>query len=265
MLAQARPTTPRAEAPAAVEPAPILVELHGVTVRREERAILEDVDLVLHEGELVTVIGPNGAGKTTLVKVALGLLAPSAGTVGRREGLRIGYAPQQLAIDRAMPLDVLGFLALGGRRPRVELEAALAEVGVPGIGRRQMRALSGGELRRVLLARALLRRPDLLVLDEPLSGVDLAGQLALYELIGSLRRLRGCAILLVSHDLHLVMADTDRVVCLDRHVCCSGPPETVARDAAFLRLLGDRVARVVALYQHHHACRHDGSDERGAP
>jgi zinc transport system ATP-binding protein len=265
MLAQAVPTMPRAEAPAAVGPAPVLIELRAVTVRRDERAILDAVDLVVREGELVTVIGPNGAGKTTLVKVALGLLAPSAGTVRRREGLRIGYAPQALAIDRAMPLDVLGFLELGGRRPGAELEAALAEVGASGLERRQMRALSGGELRRVLLARALLREPELLVLDEPLSSVDLAGQLHLYELIGAVRRRRGCAVLLVSHDLHLVMADTDRVVCLDRHVCCSGSPEAVARDAAMRHLLGDRLARVVALYQHHHACRHDGPEAGGAP
>ncbi|BCX16476.1 MAG: zinc import ATP-binding protein ZnuC [Geminicoccaceae bacterium] len=264
MAVQALATRPEVGS-AVPSAAPVLIELRAVTVRREERAILEAVDLVLREGELVTVIGPNGAGKTTLVKVALGLVAPSSGTVRRRAGLRIGYAPQTLAIDRAMPLDVLGFLELGGRRPRAELEAVLDEVGVAGLERRQMRALSGGELRRVLLARALLRRPELLVLDEPLSGVDLAGQLQLYELIGSVRRRRGCAVLLVSHDLHLVMADTDRVVCLDRHVCCSGPPEQVARDAAFRHLLGDRLARVLALYQHHHACRHDGPESGGAP
>lgn len=264
MAVQALATRPEVE-PAVPSAAPLLIELRAVTVRREERAILEAVDLVLREGELVTVIGPNGAGKTTLVKVALGLVAPSSGTVRRRAGLRIGYAPQALAIDRAMPLDVLGFLDLGGRRPRDELEAVLDEVGVAGLERRQMRALSGGELRRVLLARALLRRPELLVLDEPLSGVDLAGQLHLYELIGAVRRRRGCAVLLVSHDLHLVMADTDRVVCLDRHVCCSGPPEAVARDAAFRHLLGDRLARVLALYQHHHACRHDGPASDEAP
>jgi len=236
---------------------PILVELRGVSVVRDERPVLDRVDLVLHAGELLTVIGPNGAGKTTLVKVVLGLLAPDAGEVRLRPGLAVGYAPQSLAIDRAMPLDVVGFLALVGKRPRAEIDDALAEVGMAGLERRQMRDLSGGELRRVLLARALLRRPELLVLDEPLSGVDLAGQLELYELIGAVRRRRGCAVLLVSHDLHLVMAGTDRVLCLDRHVCCSGSPEAVARDAAFLRLLGNRWAEVVAFYQHHHSCRHE--------
>ncbi len=255
--------------PQAREPIPLegarggraLVALQGVSVVLEDRTILEGVDLVVREGELVTLIGPNGAGKTTLVKVALGLLPPSAGRVSRRPGLRVGYAPQSLVVDRSLPIDVAGFMALGARRGRSEIGEALREVGLDGVERRAMQALSGGELRRVLLARALLRRPELLVLDEPLSGVDLAGQLELYELVDQVRRRHGCAVLLVSHDLHLVMAATDRVICLDRHVCCSGPPESVARDAAFLRLFGDRLARVVALYQHHHACRHDGGPE----
>jgi zinc transport system ATP-binding protein len=263
MLAQV-PSRAQPLASTAPAHAAILVALEAVSIVREGRPILDRVDLVLHEGELLTIIGPNGAGKTTLVKVILGLLEPDSGRVSRRPALRIGYAPQQLAIDRAMPLDVMGFLGLVGERSRWELEAALAEVGAAGLERRQMRALSGGELRRVLLARALLRRPELLVLDEPLSGVDVAGQFELYELIGEVRRRRGCAVLLVSHDLHLVMAGTDRVLCLDRHVCCSGSPEAVARDAAFLRLLGGRWAEVVALYRHHHGCRHDAAADEPA-
>jgi zinc transport system ATP-binding protein len=257
MRAQAsEPRSPARPTPA-VDRAPVLVALEGVSVELEERLVLDGIDLAVHAGEIVTVIGPNGAGKTTLVKVALSLLAPSRGRVVVRPGLRVGYSPQQLAIDRTMPIDVRGFLGLGGPRSPAELGAVLEEVGLGGVERRPMRALSGGELRRVLLARALLRRPELLALDEPLSGVDVAGQFELYELIAEVRRRRGCAVLLVSHDLHLVMAATDRVVCLDRHVCCSGTPEAVARDAAFLHLFGDRLARVVALYQHHHACRHE--------
>ena len=244
---------------------PAIVELNAVSVQIEDRPILDRVDMVVHEGELVTVIGPNGAGKTTLVKVALGLLQPNSGTVRLRSGLRVGYAPQLLAVDRALPIDVAGFLRLAGRSTAVEIAAVLDEVGLAGFESRAMRALSGGELRRVLLARALLRRPDLLVLDEPLSGVDVAGQFQLYELIDRVRRRRGCAVLLVSHDLHLVMAATDRVICLDRHVCCSGPPETVARDAAFLRLLGNRWASAVALYHHHHTCRHDEAGQGFPP
>ncbi|MDW8371864.1 MAG: metal ABC transporter ATP-binding protein [Geminicoccaceae bacterium] len=256
MQVQATGPSPTSAAAGLADP---IVELSGVTVELDDRTILEDVDLVVGTGELVTVIGPNGAGKTTLVKTVLGLLAPTAGSAWIRPGVRIGYAPQHLPLDRSIPIDVAGFLALGGARPHSEFAAALAEVGLHGIERRQMAALSGGELRRVLLARALLRRPDLLVLDEPLSGVDVTGQLELYELIGDIRRRRGCAVLLVSHDLHLVMATTDRVVCLDRHVCCSGTPETVARDPRFLNLFGDRFGTLVALYHHHHVCRHDAA------
>lgn len=259
MRAQASEPQPSTPPVAAMDRPPVLVALQGVTVELEERLILDRVDLAVHAGEIVTLIGPNGAGKTTLLKVALGLLPPSRGRVALRPGVRVGYSPQQLAIDRTLPIDVKTFLGLAGRLGPGALEAVLEEVGLAGVGQRPMRALSGGELRRVLLARALLREPELLALDEPLSGVDLAGQFELYELIARVRRRRGCAVLLVSHDLHLVMAATDRVICLDRHVCCSGTPAAVARDAAFLDRFGDRVSRVVALYQHDHACRHDAA------
>lgn len=261
MHAQAALPAPGPPPAAFARPPQRVVELRGVSVWGEDRPILDRVDLVLDEGELVTVIGPNGAGKTTLVKVTLGLLPPRSGTVWIRPGLEIGYTPQVLVIDRSMPIDVAGFLRLAGRPTRSEIAGVLEEVGLSGLEERPMRRLSGGEMRRVLLARALLRDPDLLVLDEPLSGVDVAGQVQLYELIGEVRRRRGCAVLLVSHDLHLVMAATDRVVCLNRHVCCSGAPEVVARDAAFLRLLGEGWSNVLALYRHLHHCHHDTSGD----
>ncbi|MCS6879635.1 MAG: metal ABC transporter ATP-binding protein [Geminicoccaceae bacterium] len=258
MPGQAAPLSPSL-APAARA---TLVELVDVTVVLDRRVILENVDLVVREGEHVTIVGPNGAGKTTLVKVVLGLLAPSAGRVSLRPGVRIGYAPQHLPIERTIPIDVEGFLALAGRRSLEERRAVLAEVGLEGIERRQLAALSGGQLRRVLLARALLRRPELLVLDEPLSGVDLDGRFELYELVAAIRSRYRCAVLLVSHDLHIVMATTDRVVCLDRHVCCTGSPETIARDPRFARLFGDRFGSVVALYRHRHPRRHDDLSRR---
>ncbi len=248
MLAQAI-----SRAPVAAEAPPrVLVELAKVSVEREGKPILEEVDLVVREGELVTLIGPNGAGKTTLVKVALGLVPPTSGKVAIQPGIRIGYAPQHLPIERTIPIDALGFLALAGKRPREDLLGVLAEVGLKGSEDRQLQALSGGELRRLLLARALLRRPELLVLDEPLSGVDLNGQFELYELIAAIRSRYRCAVLLVSHDLHIVMAATDRVVCLDRCVRCTGSPEAVARDPRFAGLFGDRFGRLVALYAHRH-------------
>ncbi|HMR29354.1 MAG TPA: metal ABC transporter ATP-binding protein [Geminicoccaceae bacterium] len=238
----------------------------GLGVSRRGKAVLSRVDLDIAAGEIVTLIGPNGAGKSTLVKALLGLIATDAGEVWRRPGLRIGYSPQSVSIDPVLPLSVRRFLDLGGPAGRTEALAALAEVGAEETIDRQVAALSGGELHRVLLARALLRRPELLVLDEPLSGVDVQGQAELYGLIGRLRDRTGAAVLLVSHDLHLVMARTDRVVCIEGHVCCSGHPVEVARDPAFRRLFGDRLGEVVALYRHdmhhhEHAHGHHHHDE----
>lgn len=233
-----------------------LVSLHGVTVTVAGRALLDSVDATVSSREIVTVLGPNGAGKTTLVKVVLGLLEPSRGEVVRRPGIRLGYVPQAFAVDPTLPLSVRGYLQLAGAPRGTDLGAALVEVGLEDLLARPMTVLSGGEQRRVQLARALLRAPDLLVLDEPLSGVDLAGQQELYRLIADIRDRRGCGILLVSHDLHLVMAATDRVLCLDGHVCCSGRPHEIADDPAFRRLLGEPVQPALALYRHHHDHAH---------
>jgi zinc transport system ATP-binding protein len=241
---------PEAPAPGA----PPLVRLDGVSVALGGTRVLDGVSLAVEPGEIVTLIGPNGAGKSTLLRVALGLLKPTAGQVARRPGVRIGYVPQRLVIDNLMPLTVRRFLALAVRSGTA-IEPALGEVGVPLLGDQPVQALSGGEWQRVLLARALLREPDLLVLDEPVQGVDVAGQAELYDLIRRIRDRRGCGILLVSHDLHFVMAAADRVVCLNRHVCCSGTPGAVARDPAYGALFGP-AAEAVALYAHRHDHRH---------
>jgi len=233
-----------------------LLTLDHVTVRLSDRTVLEQVSLELRRREIVTVIGPNGAGKSTLVKVALGLLKPESGSVRSRSGLRIGYMPQRLHIEPSLPLTVTRFLQLGGAGLSA-IRESLAEVDMARFGGNAMQALSGGELQRVLLARALLRRPDLLVLDEPVQGVDLAGQTAMYELIADLRLRHDCGVLMVSHDLHWVMAKTDRVVCLNHHVCCQGHPEQVGNDPAYQALFGMSFARSLALYQHHHNHAHD--------
>ncbi|ROR31985.1 ATP-binding cassette domain-containing protein [Inmirania thermothiophila] len=232
-----------------------LLELREVSVAGAGgRPRLEAVSLRLARGEIVTLIGPNGAGKTTLVRVALGLEPPTAGSVWRRPGLRVGYQPQRLALDPRLPLPVRRFLALTGEVPADAARAALAEVGAAHLWDRPLHRLSGGELQRVGLARVLARRPELLVLDEPSQGIDLAGQETLFEVIRRTRDRTGCAVLMVSHDLHLVMAGTDRVLCLDRHVCCQGRPEAVSRDPAFGRLFG---SAALALYSHHHdRCEH---------
>ena len=242
----------------ALIPAP-LVELDGVDVAFGRRAALSNVSLAVAPGEIVTVIGPNGAGKTTLLRVVLGLQRPAAGRVRRRPGLRAGYLPQRLAIDETLPLSVRRFLALVPQARKAPA-AALAEVGAGHALDLPVQTLSGGEQQRVLLARALLREPELLVLDEPAQGVDIAGQAELFHLIRRIRDERRCGVLLVSHDLHLVMAATDRVICLNHHVCCSGHPEAVTRDPAYRALFGAAIDGF-ALYAHRHDHRHDAAEE----
>ncbi len=224
------------------------------------RVVLDRVDLEVRPGEIVTLIGRNGAGKTTLVRAVLGLVRTSAGTVGRRPGLRIGYMPQRLTVDATLPLTVRRFLALWRPVTRERLAAALEDAGVAHLADSPVQSVSGGEMQRVLLARALLGDPDLLVLDEPDQAVDVHGQAELFARIETLRRTRGCGVLLVSHDLHTVMARTDRVLCLNRHVCCQGTPEDVRRHPEYHALFG-RHADALAVYVHHHDHAHaeDGS------
>ena len=238
-----------------------LVAAHGVSVSFGRRNVLDRVDMAVHPGEIVTLIGLNGAGKSTLVRVLLGIIAPSGGRVERAPGLRIGYAPQHVNRDPVLPMTVRRFLTLGAPAARERLETLLAEVGAGAILDRPVADISGGELHRVLLARALLREPGLLVLDEPLAGVDVSSQSELYRLIASIRDRHGCGVLLVSHDLHLVMAATDTVVCINRHVCCSGHPRAIARDPAFASLFGRHVANTLAVYEHSHDHHHDALAE----
>ena len=234
----------------------------GLSVVKGGRDILSGIDIALRPAEIVTLIGPNGAGKTTLVRALLGLETLSAGSVHRQPGLVVGYVPQRFEIDRTIPLTVARFLNLGLARPAVEADAVLAEAGALQVRDRQVAELSGGELQRVILARALLRQPGLLVLDEPSRGVDHIGEAELYALIARLRDARRFGVLLVSHDLHIVMANADRVICINRHICCSGRPDTVARHPEYARLFGPDAARAFAVYTHVHDHEHDMA---GAP
>ncbi len=245
-----------------------LVDARGICVSFDETEVLSDVGLTVSEGEVVTLVGPNGSGKTTLIRVLLGLLRPDAGTVWLRPGLSIGYVPQRLSVDPVLPLSVRRFLQLARRPRRGSMERALAEVGAGHTLDLPLQTLSGGETRRVLLARALLGEPDLLVLDEPVQGVDLTGQAELYGLIGRVRHERGLGVLLVSHDLHLVMAATDEVICLNHHVCCAGRPEMVSRHPEYIALFGPRIAETFAIYAHAHDHEHDAAGRviaAGAP
>jgi zinc transport system ATP-binding protein len=238
-------------------PAAALIHGRGIEKSVAGRPILSHVDIDVASGEIVTLIGPNGAGKSTLLRILLRLVAPDRGELWHRPALRVGYMPQRLALDELLPLTVSRFLALGKGGRRADLSAALAEVGAAGIAAAPVQAISGGELQRVLLARALLCDPQLLVLDEPVQGVDLLGQQELFGLIVAIRDRRRCGVLMVSHDLHLVMAATDRVVCLNHHVCCTGHPEAVSRHPAYLALFGPQLGEGFALYTHHHDHVHD--------
>ena len=233
-----------------------LISARDIEVNFAGRKTLEHVDLDVFPGEIITLIGPNGAGKSTLIRVMLGLLKPERGRVSRKDGISIGYLPQRLSVDPTLPLTVRSLLCLPRPHREARLEEVLSEVNVAYAMDRPLQVLSGGELQRVLLARALLRDPDLLVLDEPLQSVDFAGQIALFELIRQVRERRGCGVLMVSHDLHVVMANTDRVLCLNRHVCCSGVPEAVSRHPEYLALFGPSGAESLAIYVHDHDHQH---------
>ncbi len=233
-----------------------LLNAQNISLAIDGKQILQNITLQIDENQIVTLIGPNGAGKTSLVKIVLGLSKPSAGSVKLRKNLRVGYMPQRLHVDNSMPISVQKFLQLAVRAKPELIEQVLSEVKASQLLHSQIHSLSGGELQRVLLARALIQEPEFLVLDEPVQGVDINGQAELYALISSIRDRHQCGILMVSHDLHLVMSATDEVICLNQHVCCHGHPEQVSNDPAYLELFGKKQAESLAVYAHHHNHNH---------
>ena len=234
-----------------------LIAARGLTVRHGGQTVLAGVDFAIAKGEIVTVVGPNGSGKSTLLKALIGLEKAAEGQVTRAPGLRIGYVPQRLHLDPRLPMTVRRFLSLPARASDADAAAALTRVGVPGLEARAMSALSGGQFQRVLLARALLARPEILILDEPTQGLDQPGVAAFYRLIEEVRGETGVAVLMVSHDLHVVMSATDRVVCLNGHVCCEGTPRVVAAAPEYRALFGLGTGGALALYRHVHDHDHD--------
>jgi zinc transport system ATP-binding protein len=226
----------------------------GFVIR--EKTVLTDISLQLHNKEIITLIGPNGAGKTSLIRILLGLNKPTSGKVIRKDGLRIGYVPQRIQVPEVMPLRVSDFLNVIGDCSLEQCKQKLNEVDCGYLLHSPMQSISGGEMQRVLLARALLKKPELLVLDEPASGMDIIGQQALYETIQYIRDKHNCGVLMVSHDLHLVMAATNRVICLNTHICCTGHPDDVSEHPEYLKLFGDAIDGL-ALYSHHHDHEHD--------
>ncbi|MCX8225667.1 MAG: metal ABC transporter ATP-binding protein [Sulfitobacter sp.] len=234
-----------------------LISTQNLTLVLDGQTVLKDVNISINRGEIVTVVGPNGSGKSSLLRALIGALKPASGSVTRADGLRIGYVPQKLQIDATLPLTVQGFLNLPHRQPRAVVDDALHKAGVGDLAKRQMADLSGGQFQRVLLARALLNTPDILILDEATQGLDQPGAAAFYRQIEEVRREMGCAVLMVSHDLHVVMAASDRVLCLNGHVCCEGTPEIVADAPEYRALFGSGTQGALALYRHEHTHSHD--------
>lgn len=228
----------------------VILACEGVSKYYGGQKILEQIDIEVKKGEITTVIGPNGSGKTTLIKILMGLVSPDGGKVFFKPGVTMGYVPQRFAIDHLLPLTVRRFLRLQeqGKRPLNEIKEIAGKLDIASLLESQMAYVSGGELQRVLLARALLRRPAILVLDEPVQGLDVQGQSEFYTLIDAIRKETSCAVLMVSHDLVTVMAKADKVICINHHICCQGHPEDIHQHPDFLSLFG----RNLAIYTHSH-------------
>lgn len=241
--------------------AEVLLRARDISYSAGGRQILDQVGFELSKAQITTIIGPNGAGKSTLANIVTGLIDGFEGRIERQPNLRIGYLPQKVYVNRLMPLTVKRLLQLTRPADNDEIDTALALTEVGYLKGRQVHSLSEGELKRVLLARTTLGNPELIVLDEPTSGVDVTGEIRMYDLIGELRSRLHCAVLLVSHDLHLVMSQTDQVLCLNQHLCCSGQPESVSRHPEYLALFGQSAADSIAIYTHHHDHVHDVSGE----
>mgnify|MGYP001966297228 FL=1 len=238
-----------------------LIALKNTGVFRSDRWLIRGMTMYVDAGEIVTLIGPNGSGKSTTARMALGILRPDEGQIYQRPKLKVGYVPQKLDINWTLPLSVARFLRLTNKLSKQQVEEALAATQTLHLFDRQMGSLSGGEFQRVQIARALARIPDFIVLDEPVQGVDYNGELALYELIDEIRNRFKCGILLISHDLHMVMAKTDRVFCLNGHICCCGTPSKVTSSQEFKTLFGEYAASSLSFYQHQHKHQHLQSGE----
>ena len=234
----------------------MLISLDNAGIYRADRWLVRGVSMAIEAGEIVTLIGPNGSGKSTTAKMALGILQVDEGTARQKPNLRTSYVPQKLEVNWTLPLSVSRFLQLTNRATQRQIDDALSATETGHLANAQMNKLSGGEFQRVLLARAILRSPEFLVLDEPVQGVDYNGEIALYKLIEDIRNRLNCGVMLISHDLHVVMSKTDRVICLNGHICCHGTPANVASSDEFRVLFGDQAASALALYEHRHDHEH---------
>lgn len=241
-----------------------LIKAHNINVTLGGRHILRNTSVDVDAGKILTIIGPNGGGKTTLIKVLLGLLKPESGSVERAEGVQVGYVPQKCFVDQSMPMNVLRFMKMHPNTNSKAIQAALSMVNATHLLTHAVHNLSGGEWQRVLLARAILKTPQVLMLDEPVQGLDYNGEAEFYQLIQKIKHESGCTVVMVSHDLHVVMGATDEVICLNGHVCCYGKPDTVAQHPEYISMFGKQNAEAFAVYSHHHNHQHalDGSVEK---
>ncbi len=233
-----------------------LITASNITVNRGETKILDNVSVTIGQSEFITILGPNGGGKSMLLKCLMGFYIPDNGNIKRKRHLRIGYVPQQFTSEQTMPISVGQFLRLRKKVSAEELETITAETNIEALVNKPLNTLSGGELQRILVARALIGAPDLLILDEPAQNLDISGQLAFYKLLSEIYEKRSFSILMVSHDLHMVMATTKKVICLFHHICCSGEPQVVTKDPEFITLFGNDMAEMMAVYQHGHNHSH---------
>ena len=234
-----------------------LISAKNVSVLKNQKSILENIDIQINKKDFITIIGPNGAGKTMLLKCLMGFYKPTSGMIERKEKLKIGYMPQSINVINTMPITVKGFITVKKKYDDVSLHKVITEVNLGEIVNKQLSVLSGGEMQRVLLARSLLNNPDLLILDEPAQNLDISGQLNFYKLIQEIYSKRDISILMISHDLHLVMVSTKKVLCLYKHICCSGAPQQIAKDPEFLSMFGKDMANMMSIYQHSHDHDHD--------
>lgn len=237
-----------------------LVKLENAGIYKSSKWLVRGVSLEVSKGQIVTLIGPNGSGKTTTAKMVLNILRSDEGSVKRNTN-RVAYVPQKVNVDWTLPLRVFDFMKITGGISKLEMIENLKLTGVEDLIYADLKNLSGGEFQRVLIARAIAKKPELLVLDEPVQGVDFNGEIALYNLIKSISDSLNCGILLISHDIHFVMSSTDHVICLNGHICCSGSPSSVAKNPAYIDLFGEHTASTLSLYKHHHDHSH-GTDGR---
>ena len=233
----------------------MLINAQNISFERNGKNILDNVSIAINQNDFVTIVGPNGAGKSTLIKILMGIVNADKGEITEKEGLKIGYVPQKFVAESTLPISVKEFLLLNNKADKEKVSTVMSEVEID-YPRRLLHQLSGGEMQKVLLARAILNNPDLLILDEPAQNLDIGNQLKFYKLLEKVYRDKKCSILMISHDLHMVMATSKQVICLFHHVCCSGTPQVVTKDPEFIKIFGNDMSNMMAYYQHHHSHTH---------